>query len=189
VSIEQLLEVLSLNRDPMVGPAHGRRSPSHGGASGVGFPTLNRHHSFCLSCRACPDQVGFEKLASHRLPCGLSRGTPTGPLCVTVVSLRILSLDVNSSRYSGTCVQDLAFLQKQAKGASVSHVPSLLVQCVFSESSCEDPMTCLVAVRMQKHAAAARWDGRFCLFSCGCGVSLCISHLVLPEDSTTDWVA
>lgn len=64
---------------------------------------------------------------------------PHWPLCGTVFSLRILSLDVNSSRHSGTFVQDLAFLQKQAKGASVSHVPSLLIQCVFSESSCEDP--------------------------------------------------
>lgn len=135
VSSEQLLEVLSLNRDSMVGLAHSWHLPSHGGTRRVRFSTLNRHYSFCLSCYACPDQVGFEMLPSRRLPCHLSLGAPppapfVAPFLVWV--LRILSLDSNSSKHSGTCIQDLAFPQKQAKGACVSRVPSLLIQCVFS---------------------------------------------------------
>lgn len=135
VSSEQLLEVLSLNRDPMVRLAHGWHSPSQWRCSWSQMPHPKPASQFSseLPCMPRPSGLWNACFSSSSLS-PFSCGVPTTPFVTLflVWVLRILSLDVNSSRHSGTCFQDLAFLQKQAKGASVSHVPSLLRQCVFS---------------------------------------------------------
>lgn len=135
MSSEQLLEVLSLNRTPWSDWLTADTHHLSGGVSAESdaYPCRITVFGPCVSA-ACPDQVGFEMLASHPLPCHLSLVVSTTPF-VTLFLAPVsndLALMLHVQDILELAFQDLAFLQKQAKGASVSHVPSLLRQCVFS---------------------------------------------------------